>query len=318
VVPLPEPPTPVVVADHGCAGGANEMAPIAAAVDAVRARSSTLPVEVVHTDLPTNDFGPLFRLLQSPQGYPADRSEVYPSVVGRTLYGPLMPDRRLHLGWCAITLHWLSAMPVVVADGVYSNLVPEGPERDALRRQAARDWRTYLRGRARELVDGGELVVVAGLTGADGLSGAEGLFRLIGDQLAASVADGTLRRAEAEHIFYPTWNRTIEEWTAPLAACGFDEVDRAESAADDAATYGGTDDGERFADAYTPFVRAVTEPAFFRWLDDDRTPAEREAVTGAFYAGLHARIAAEAPAAACRWRVVTLRLRRRPRGPDDA
>ena len=112
VVPLPDRPTPALVGDFGCAGGANEMAPLAVAVDGLRARDATLPIEVAHTDLPQNDFGPLFALLQGPSSYLTEG--VYPYVVGRTLYGPLFPDRRLHLGWSAITLHWLSSMPVTV------------------------------------------------------------------------------------------------------------------------------------------------------------------------------------------------------------
>ncbi|MBP2368507.1 hypothetical protein [Pseudonocardia parietis] len=72
-VPLPSPPTPVLIGDVGCAGGANEMAPLAAAIDAVRARDAAVPVEVAHTDLPENDFGPMFALLGGPDGYPSAR-----------------------------------------------------------------------------------------------------------------------------------------------------------------------------------------------------------------------------------------------------
>ena len=169
-VPLPERPTPALIGDFGCAGGANEMAPIAAAVDGLRARDATLPIEVAHTDLPQNDFGPLFALLQTSASYLTDG--VYPSVVVRTLYGPLFPDRRLHLGWSAITLHWLSSMPVIGPGRVYANLVEPGPARRALADRSAADWRAFLTERARELVDGGELVLTGGASFPDGRSGA--------------------------------------------------------------------------------------------------------------------------------------------------
>src|SRR5690242_1219646 len=55
--PLPGRPTPALIGDFGCAGGANEMAPLAAAVAGLRARDAMLPIEVAHTDLPQNDFG---------------------------------------------------------------------------------------------------------------------------------------------------------------------------------------------------------------------------------------------------------------------
>jgi hypothetical protein len=315
---VPLPPVPAVIADMGCAGGANEMEPMALAIDTLRARDPAVAVEVVHTDLPGNDFAPLFELLAGPAGYPAGRGAVYPSVVGRSLYGPLVPDQRLHLGWSAITLHWLSTMPVTVPGHVYANLVPEGPARAALREQAADDWRAFLRERARELVDGGELVLVAGTSMPDGRSGAEGLFEMIDEQLAVMVDAGVLRPAESDAIFYPVWNRTADEWRAPLTAdsaagSAFDLLDSAVSATDDAETYSGYADAAQLADAYLPFVRAVTERPFFRWLDADRTPAQRAAVVEAFYAGLRDRIAADPAAALCRWHVMALRLRRRPR-----
>ncbi len=310
-VPLPEPPTPVLIGDFGCAGGANEMAPLAAAVDAFRTRAAALPIEVAHTDLPENDFGPLFALLQSPESYLVPG--VYPYVVGRTLYGPLFPDRRLHVGWSAITLHWLSSMPVTVPGRVYSNLLEDGPARRSLAERAALDWRTFLTERARELVDGGELVLTGGASLPDGRSGAEGLFVMIQDVLVEMVDDAVLRPGESDRIFYPTWNRTPEEWTAPVADLGFDLLAEELTGTDDADNYRESLERGTFADAYLPFVRAITQRPFFRWLDGDRTTDDRARVTEAFYERLRGRIAADPVAAACHWHVVTLRLRRRPR-----
>lgn len=308
VVPLG---SPVLIGDFGCAGGANEMAPLAAAVGALRARDAALPIEVAHTDLPQNDFGPLFALLQSPSSYLTDG--VYPYVVGRTLYGPLFPDRRLHLGWSAITLHWLSSMPLTVRGRVYPNLVEDGPARRALAGRSAADWRTFLTERARELVDGGELVLTGGASFPDGRSGAEGLFLMIQHVIAEMVDDGELRPGEADRIFYPTWNRTEAEWTGPVDELGFDVLACDFTGTDDAENYAGSLARGTFADDYLPFVRAITDRPFFRWLDGDRALDDRAAVTETFYERLHGRIAADPRAAACHWHVVTLRLRRRPR-----
>jgi hypothetical protein len=57
----------------------------------------------------------------------------------------------------------------------------------------------------------------------------------------------------------------------------------------------------------------VTERPFFRSLDADRSSADRAAVVEAFYPGLRDRIAADPATALCRWHVMALRLRRRPR-----
>ncbi len=244
---------------------------------------------------------------------------MFPSAVGRTLYGPLVPDRSTHLGWSGITLHWLSTVPCPVPDAVFSNLTT-GAVRDALQRQAADDWSTFLRERARELVDGGELVIVAGASDDAGRAGAEGLFGLIGDELHAMVERGSLQRAEAERIFYPTWNRTLAEWLAPFssgpASDDFEVLEHREDASDDSATfpqYARDHDAAAFARAYIGFVRAVTENPFFRSLDPARTEAQRDAVITEFYDGLQQRIEAAPDVATCIWRVVSLHLRRRPR-----
>jgi hypothetical protein len=311
--------SPFTIGDFGCAGGANEMEPMALAIDGVRRRGVTAAIEVVHTDLPDNDFTPLFQLLENPTSYAAGRPAVYPLVVGRTLYGPLLPDRRLHLGWSGITLHWLSAVPGTIADQIYANLTT-GAAREALRRQAEDDWRTFLTERGRELVDGGELVLVAGASEPDGRSGAEALFTVIGDVLATMVTVGGLRPGEHERIFYPTWNRTPGEWLAPFGgelSDAFEVVDSRLDAADDAQTYpqyARDHDAGGFAAAYTRFVRAITEHPFFRALDPDRSPADRAAVVEDFYRRLQGALE-EHPDAAAVWHVMSLRLRRRRRGP---
>ena len=314
-VPLPGAGAAVTIGDFGCAGGANEMAPMALAIDTLRKRTSA-PVEIVHTDLPQNDFGSLFALLASPSGYPAGRQEIYPSAIGRTLYGPLLPERQLLIGWSGITLHWLSTVPVAVPDQIYPNLVT-GPARERLRQQSADDWNLFLTERARELVDGGELVLVAGASQPDGRSGAEALMQLIGDVLQAMVDDGVLRDGERERMFYPTWNRTPEEWLAPFDgpfADTFEVIDQRFDAADDSVAYPQFRDGgdaEAFAQKYVGFVRAITEVPFFRWLDAERDDAARHAVTEDFYARLEPALRAN-PTAAAVWHTMSLRIRRRP------
>jgi hypothetical protein len=131
--------------------------------------------------------------------------------------------------------------------------------------------------------------------------------------IAEMVDDGELRAGEADRIFYPTWNRTMAEWTGPVEGLGFEVLAHELTGTDDAENYGESLARGTFADDYLPFVRAITDRPFFRWLDADRTIDDRAGVTEAFYERLHGRIAADPWAAACHWHVVTLRLRRRPR-----
>ena len=276
------------------------MAPLSMAIDTLRKRAPTLPIEVIHADLPNNDFTSLFALLATlPTSYAWQRPDIYSYGVGRSLYGPVVPDRRLRLGWTAITVHWLSAVPTCQPDSSFSNLVT-GPAREALKQCSYDDWHVFLTERARELIPGGQLVVVGGASDSTGQSGAEGLFRMVDAELRAMADDGTLRRTEFERIFYPTWNRTPAEFLAPFAggaiAESFDVADQREDVSDDTEIYpqyARNGDAKGFAAAYTAFVEAVTKPAFFRWIEPDRTPEQKMAIDKAFYAGLEARIAAD-------------------------
>jgi hypothetical protein len=314
-VPL-DPARTVVIGDLGCAGGANEMEPMRRAIDVLRRRDASTPIEVVHTDLPQNDFGPLFELLDTPASYTSGSAEVYPRVVGQTLYGPLFPAGSLSLAWSGITLHWISAMPSITATTVYANLTT-GADRAALQAQSQADLQVFLESRARELVAGGEVVTVAGTSAADGLSGAEDLFTVIDDTFAAMVADGVLRPEERTRIFYPTWNRTPSEWLAPFdgpLGAAFEVVaHRVDASRDDAVypQYVHGRDAQAFGAAYVSFVRAVTEHPFFRSLDADRTSEEHEAIREEFYRRLQAALATH-PTCAAVWHVMSLRIRRRP------
>lgn len=307
---------PVVIGDFGCAGGRNELEPMRIAIAAVRKRSA-VPIAVVHTDLPSNDFASLFQTIEeSRDSYLTGQQQVYAYAAGRSLYGPVFPDSSLSLGWTAITVQWLSAMPCVVPDQVYANLT-RGPAREALRAQSRRDWKTFLRERIRELRPGGQVVVVGGASRSDGLSGAEGLFTMVNEQLLAMVADGRLRRSEYEKIFYPTWNRTTQEFLEPFQdgtfAGALNVEEHVEHVTSDASTYPQYErdgDAAAFAEAYVPFVKAVTAPSFFRWLEPDRSDAERAAIEDAFYDGLKHRIADDPASATCHWHTVSLRIRK--------
>jgi hypothetical protein len=319
-VPLPS-DAPVLVADMGCAGGRNELDPMRRAIAGVRTRDADVPIVVVHTDLPSNDWASLFALVEeSDDSYLTGQHHVYSYASGRSLYGGLVPDRAMHLGWSGITVHWLSEVPVVVRDTIYANLTT-GDTRAALAEQSRLDWESFLRERARELDDGGQVVVVGGASHDDGTSGAEGLFRMADAQLRVMVDGGALRQSEYEHIFYPTWNRSRAEFLAPLEGDGefagaFTVEEVVDDQTSDAWTYPQYErdgDAAGFAAAYIGFVRAITEPSFFRWLEPDRSADDRAKITEAFYAGLQERIAADPAEASCHWFTISLRIVRRKR-----
>jgi hypothetical protein len=70
---------PIVIADYGSSQGKNSLAPMRAAVAALRMRAGRQrPIFVCHTDLPANDFSGMFTLLESgPESYLKGEPQVF-------------------------------------------------------------------------------------------------------------------------------------------------------------------------------------------------------------------------------------------------
>src|SRR3954453_17462265 len=94
------------IADYGASEGRNSLAPMSAAIEAARAaHGADLSIQVVHTDLPANDFSSLFEtVLNGP--HPSLRPGVYALAAGRSFYEQLLPAATVSLGWSSITVHW--------------------------------------------------------------------------------------------------------------------------------------------------------------------------------------------------------------------
>src|SRR6185312_4573148 len=91
---------PLMMADYGSSQGRNSMRPVGRAIDRLRERfGAERPVEVIPTDLPSNDFASLFAVLhEDPSSYLAGRREVFPSAVGRSYFQPILPPGRVNFG----------------------------------------------------------------------------------------------------------------------------------------------------------------------------------------------------------------------------
>src|SRR6476661_3119149 len=70
---------PVRILDLASSQGRNSMAPMAMAIEAVRRRAGPdRPIEIIHTDLPSNDFTALFdAVLTDPTSYLAGHANVF-------------------------------------------------------------------------------------------------------------------------------------------------------------------------------------------------------------------------------------------------
>jgi hypothetical protein len=194
------------------------MEPMRTVIDGIRHRTSDgLAVSVFHTDLPTNDFDPLFTLLASSESYLQGTSNVFASVGGKSFYEQLFPDSHSYIGWNAIAFHWLSRVPATIPDHIWSNRAT-GTVKEAFAQQSEQDWQAFLDHRAHELRPGGRLVVLGGASDDEGRSGVEGLMDLANAPLQGMVDGGTLRSVEYERMVIPTYNRTLKEFEARFSA----------------------------------------------------------------------------------------------------
>ncbi|MFC8272689.1 hypothetical protein ACFUJR_09115 [Streptomyces sp. NPDC057271] len=316
VVALPEDGTAFRVADLGVAAGTNSLDPMRAVVEGIRVRTGEdTPVAVVHTDIPANDFNAMFATIMDSPGSYAHLPQVFAQAEARSFYEPLFPPGDLHLVWSAIAVHWLSRVPEPVPDHVFSSRATGGVRR-ALKEQSRSDWEAFLTHRARELRSGGQLVVLGGAAADDGSSGAEGLMDTAGAVLADLTREGLITSVEYAGMTIPTWNRTREEFLAPLRDGPLAELLRVEE--HDLVVLPDillghlreTGDVQGYAEQVTAFFQAAFQPSLFSALDPGRGGSDVDALADAFAAGMRARVAADPEAVETHWHVVPLRIAR--------
>lgn len=309
---------PVAVVDMGCAQGHNSLAPVATALDALRLRTDG-DLDVVHTDLPGNDWATLFEVIETdPASYLAQHERVHPSVVGRSFYDRLCGPGRMTLGWCSSALHWLSAAPGPVDDHFFVQSSTDAGAIDRYRTRAADDLSRFLAHRSVEVAPSGAVVFVDVLMGDDATMGSEGLFDCLEHALRRARDRGDLTAAEYAATVYPTWFRTVDELRAPFDPVfegpegGVLELESLEptilvdpflaalDASGDAAAYGRDQAG---------FLRGFLEPSFRAALPD-RDDASATAILDAVFADAATAVAADPAAVSPRYRLVTGRIRR--------
>ena len=220
-VALPPPNTPVVIVDYGSSQGKNSLRPIRAAIGVLRRRlGDQSPINVVHTDLPGNDFSSLFHTLEDdPESYLRDQPTVFASAVGRSFYNRLFPDNYVTVGWSAYSVLWPSCVPALIPGHFYSTR-STGTVLEAFNRQLAEDWRTFLSHRARELRPGGRLVILTPSRDNNGLHGTEALQDHANDVLASLVDEGFLSVAERESMVLTAHPKSLSDLMEPFATTG--------------------------------------------------------------------------------------------------
>lgn len=286
---------PVTIVDYGASQGRNSMRPIRAAIDIVRARAGSLkPVEVIHTDLPSNDFTSLFQTLATDKdSYLAGQAGVFASAIGRSYFDALTPPDRVDLGWSANALHWLGGNPVDVPDHGWAVFSASAEARAAVERQQDADWRAFLTARSAELRKGGRIVCQFLGRGAES-HGFEWMAGAFWDCWVEMGREGWVSAEELLRMTCPSAGRSEAQIRAPFAGGGFAGLTIERLAIVDSPDpywdqYQQSGDAEALGRSWATMMRAANGPNFAAGLRPDR---DQEMLFDEMTRRLAARIAA--------------------------
>lgn len=275
-LPLPPELKPIVVLDLGSSEGRNALLVMQTTVAAIRQRRDAQPVQTVYSDLPGNNFNRLFATLHEAQSAGRLAAGVYPSATAGSFYGPLLPPGSVHFATCFNALLWLDQLPAVPIPDfvVYRRSHPPRPGLSAppevvttFTRQAEHDLLCFLTSRAEELVPGGKLLL-ANPADDDRYRCSDGLYDLLNDACRDLVEAGRLERTRYERLVVPVYFRTAAETLEPLewadspvrGAFSVDRIETLEVPTPFIVEFQRTGDVPTYAERYTGFLRAFTEP----------------------------------------------------------
>ncbi|QDU49136.1 class I SAM-dependent methyltransferase [Gimesia panareensis] len=273
------------VLDIGSSEGANAIYTMNRLVAALR-QHSDLPVWALFDDLPTNDFNQLFLNL-FPDHTPAlDASDVYTAAIGGSAFGRLVPPRSLHLATTFNAIgffenrptarlpHFVLAMqpnPAAPREGV--SVTPE--ELRPFQEQAHHDLCEFYKARAAELVPGGKLLVQVFGRNATHSTG-HGICDVLSDALLDFVEADLLPQSFYEDFLFPAYYRCPEELAAPIeqvpelaSAFRIEQVEAIDAPVPFNTEFERTGDRKAWAESYTGFMRAFTEPVLAAALPAD-------------------------------------------------
>ena len=212
------------IADYGAADGGTSREMWDMVIGHRRAHDDYRQIEMIYTDLASNDFSTLFRMMQGMQGdpyhaYQSHYENVFVHGCGTGFHQQLMADASLNLGFSATAMHYVSVKPLEIPAHVHA--VCADPEsRAVFAHQAARDWEHILLARAAELIPGGRFICLN--FGIDeqgqylGNTGGQHMFDHFHKHWLALREDGLITAEEYKRASFAQYYRTMDEFCAPF------------------------------------------------------------------------------------------------------
>ncbi|KAL5063769.1 hypothetical protein RYX36_025506 [Vicia faba] len=166
-------PKSLAIADLGCSSGPNTLLVISEFIKVVenlcrKFNQKSPEYKVFMNDLSENDFNSIFKSLDTFKEnlYHEMKTEIGPCYffgVPGSFYGRIFPDKSLHFVHSSYGLHWLSKVPEGVDNNNKGNIYLSSTSPSNVLKvyyeQFQRDFSLFLECRAKELVEGGCMIL---------------------------------------------------------------------------------------------------------------------------------------------------------------
>ena len=158
---IPKLPT-LRMADYGSADGGTSQEMWSNLVNKIRKNNDNREIEILYTDLASNDFSTLFKKMQGMQGNPefafqSKDPNIFIHGCGTGFHQKLMSKNSLSLGFSATAMHYVSEKPCQIQNHVHV-VGANDEEKVKFKKQALIDWESILLARSDELVSGGRFI----------------------------------------------------------------------------------------------------------------------------------------------------------------
>ena len=212
-------------ADYGAADGGTSQQMWDMVIRNRRDAGDDRQIEMIYTDLASNDFSTLFRIMQGMQGdatyaYQNHFKNVFVHACGTGFHEQLLTNASLHLGFSATAMHYVSVKPMEIPNHVHAACADIN-SKTAFAKQAAVDWQNILLARAAELVPGGRFICLNFGIDAEGRylgnTGGKHMFDHFHKFWKALYEKGSITKSEYEGATFVQYYRTMEEFCAPFS-----------------------------------------------------------------------------------------------------
>ncbi|XBI31994.1 hypothetical protein VPH35_055502 [Triticum aestivum] len=214
-------PDKMVIADLGCSSGPNALALVSVAVEAIHGYCLQLqqpPPElcVFLNDLPDNDFNTVVKSLVTIRR--CNGPVVVTGIAPGSFYERLFTSSSVHLVCSSSSLHWLSKAPeVLTKNQIPAYYIDEHARREKLpmvlgayAQQFRKDFRHFLKLRAKELVPGGQMVVSIIGRHSDGFAPFH-IWGILAQVLSLMASEGVIDKAKFDSFYVPVYGPSKED-----------------------------------------------------------------------------------------------------------